>query len=79
MWKSRQWLALIGGIEKLSISIRYFYVHLAKKCRLSSPVFNPRLRLGQKTQTRMKKVHFLHNYVFATEALLVLNYFLNDC
>jgi hypothetical protein len=27
----------------------------AKKCLLSSPVFKPRLRLGQKTQTQTKK------------------------
>jgi hypothetical protein len=31
----------------------------AKRCRLSSPVFKPRLRLGQKTQTRTKKMYFL--------------------
>jgi hypothetical protein len=31
----------------------------AKKCLLASPVFKPQLRLGQKTQTRTKKIHFL--------------------
>jgi hypothetical protein len=31
---------------------------IAKQCLLSSPV-QPRLRLGQKTQTRTKKMHFL--------------------
>jgi hypothetical protein len=30
-----------------------------KKCFLSSPVFKPRLRLGQNTQTSTKKMHFL--------------------
>jgi hypothetical protein len=31
----------------------------AKKCLLSPSVFKPRLRLGQETQTRTKKMHFL--------------------
>jgi hypothetical protein len=30
-----------------------------KKCLLSSPIFKPRLRLGQKTQSRTKKMHLL--------------------
>jgi hypothetical protein len=35
----------------------------AKKCLSSSPVFKPRVRLGQKTQTRTKKMHFWPRYI----------------
>ncbi|KAH0813369.1 hypothetical protein GEV33_009422 [Tenebrio molitor] len=39
--------------------LKNFMCTSAKKCFLSSPVFKPRLRLGQKTQPRTKKMHFL--------------------
>jgi hypothetical protein len=38
---------------------KFFMCTSAKKCLLFSTVFTPRLRLGQKTQTRIKKIHFL--------------------
>jgi hypothetical protein len=43
----------------------------AKKGFLFSPVFKPRLRLGQKTQARTKNIHFLALISFLTQLILI--------
>jgi hypothetical protein len=53
----------------------------AKKRLLTSPVIKPRLRLGQKTQTRTKKMQFLaliHKYLTISSQKFGNNIFETD-
>jgi hypothetical protein len=54
----------------------------AKKRLMSSPLFKPRLRLGQKTQPRTKKMHFLaliHNIYYYSSKFYCCHCFIWFC